>query len=163
MMSAPFFFIILVHAIIIIPCAVESSHTSNATDEQALLERLYLGWNNLQGNIPIEIGQVKNLGLLALLYNNLSGNIPDSLAHLQQIRGLYLGVNELTGTIPSSLGWNCLISHTTSCVDAYLHRIWNEWTCYYKRRCLQLWNNVIRDDDWKEANQQYIRRRNEVA
>jgi hypothetical protein len=55
-----------------------------------IIDRLYLGLNDLQGNILMEIGKLKSIGVLSLTQNNLSRIILDFVAHLQQLRYLYI-------------------------------------------------------------------------
>ena len=59
--------------------------------------------NELTGNIPKELGNLKKLGWLSLRYNNLSGNIPKELGSLESLDGLNVYDNQLSGNIPKEL------------------------------------------------------------
>lgn len=52
--------------------------------------------NNLNGTIPEEIGNLKNLTSLILRDNNLTGKIPSSISNLTQLSSLHLSGNPLT-------------------------------------------------------------------
>ena len=58
----------------------------------------------IRGSIPIGIGNLVNLEMLALCYNNLGGTLPDVHGKLQKLKALYLNDNNFFGPIPSSLG-----------------------------------------------------------
>eukprot|EP00253_Pinus_taeda_P030252 PITA_30252 len=58
------------------------------------LKNLFLGYNQLHGSIPSELGRLSQLNTLYLRHNYLSGKIPPSLSNCE---------NHLTGTIPSSI------------------------------------------------------------
>jgi len=60
--------------------------------------------NNLIGNIPPELGNLKNLNHLSLYDNQLSGSIPQELSNLSNLMSLRLRDNQLTGSIPAELG-----------------------------------------------------------
>ena len=68
------------------------------------LSTLDLGVNRLSGTIPSELGNLSNLWSLVFWGNQLSGTIPSELGNLSSLTGLYLGGNQLSGTIPSELG-----------------------------------------------------------
>ena len=68
------------------------------------LADLNLSKNQISGNIPRELGQLTNLDSLILAYNKLTGEIPTELAQLSNLEGLDLSENQLTGNIPSELG-----------------------------------------------------------
>ncbi|KAG2675066.1 hypothetical protein I3760_13G167200, partial [Carya illinoinensis] len=68
-----------------------------------LSKEILLGHNNLSGNIPIEIGNLKFLRVLNLGYNSFSGNIPDQLSELTNLEHLVLSSNQLSGELPASL------------------------------------------------------------
>ena len=70
----------------------------------ANLERLRLFNNQLAGEIPVELGTLANLTSLSLSQNQLTGAIPTELGSLANLEELYLWGNELTGTIPTELG-----------------------------------------------------------
>lgn len=65
---------------------------------------LLLDNNNLVGELPQEIGNLKNLILLRMDANKLSGSIPESIGDLTQVREIYLEGNQLSGSIPESIG-----------------------------------------------------------
>ncbi|WJX49641.1 hypothetical protein P8452_36047 [Trifolium repens] len=58
----------------------------------------------LGGPLPIEIGNIKNLTLLALDGNNFSGPIPSSLGNCKHLSILRLNENQFSGPIPPSIG-----------------------------------------------------------
>jgi Leucine-rich repeat (LRR) protein len=57
------------------------------------VSHLYLGTNQLTGNIPTELGIMSKLRMLFLEYNQLSGNIPAELGNLSNLAGLNLKGN----------------------------------------------------------------------
>lgn len=59
--------------------------------------------NNLEGQIPDTLGDLKALYFLNLSKNGFSGPIPSTLANLQQLESLDLSWNDLNGVIPSQL------------------------------------------------------------
>ena len=59
--------------------------------------------NQLRGEIPPEIGSLGNVTRLALWANQLSGSIPPELGNLASLEWMALGINELTGEIPPEL------------------------------------------------------------
>ncbi|RXI08820.1 hypothetical protein DVH24_022964 [Malus domestica] len=68
------------------------------------LEVMTLGGNYLSGSIPVDIGNLINLGVLGIGRNLLRGPIPSSISKLSKLYDLSLNHNELSGTIPSSVG-----------------------------------------------------------
>ncbi|XP_026398115.1 LRR receptor-like serine/threonine-protein kinase GSO2 [Papaver somniferum] len=62
-----------------------------------------LSCNNLDGNIPKEIGLLTLLSSLNLSNNYFSGDIPESIADLSGLESLDLNSNKLSGHIPQSL------------------------------------------------------------
>ncbi|KAK8355374.1 hypothetical protein V6Z12_A05G285300 [Gossypium hirsutum] len=65
---------------------------------------LELSGNFLSGQIPKELGLIKNLEQLELYYNqHLSGAIPEELGNLTKLGDLDMSVNMLTGSIPDSI------------------------------------------------------------
>ena len=74
------------------------------TDGEGRVKRLYLGHNELSGEIPPELGNLTNLQALYLWENELSGEIPAELGRLTNLQLLYLNRNKLSGEIPAELG-----------------------------------------------------------
>ena len=68
------------------------------------LYTLQLSQNQLTGAIPSSIGNLTSLESLGLSQNQLSGAIPSSIGNLSSLTHLNLGDNRLTGAIPSSIG-----------------------------------------------------------
>ncbi len=68
------------------------------------LTYLSLADNDLSGVIPTQLGSLTLLGLLDLSRNQLSGNIPVELGSLSSLGSIQLWSNQLTGTIPIELG-----------------------------------------------------------
>ena len=88
-------------------------------DDQGRVVRLDLGFNNLIGVIPPELGGLASLERLRLAGNDLSGPIPPELGDLAKLTSLRLSSNDLSGPIPLELrglaalefldlGWNSL-------------------------------------------------------
>lgn len=68
------------------------------------LEAFFVAYNRFHGEIPSEIGDLIYLKELALLGNHFSGQIPNSLGNLASLTRISLRANNLHGRIPSSLG-----------------------------------------------------------
>ena len=67
------------------------------------LEWMFLNQNQLTGEIPAELGNLTNLARLRLDGNRLTGTIPAELGRLTNLTVLYLSGNPLTGCVPASL------------------------------------------------------------
>ena len=65
---------------------------------------LFLGDNQLTGEIPADLGSLTELEWASLNQNQLTGEIPSELGSLVNLRSLSLGDNHLTGEIPAELG-----------------------------------------------------------
>lgn len=77
-------------------------HGVTVTDNHVI--SLDLAHNNLNGQIPAELGSLTSLTYLALDTNQISGQIPAGLGNLSNLCGLILSSNQLTGQIPTTLG-----------------------------------------------------------
>lgn len=69
---------------------------------------LSLASNRLKGNIPAEIGQlikleILDLGSIKFAYNSLTGEIPEEIGYLKELKSLKLSSNPLSGTIPYNI------------------------------------------------------------
>ena len=74
------------------------------TDSNGRVTELFLGENQLTGEIPPELGNLANLTVLSLVQNQLSGEIPPELGNLGILQELDLVQNQLSGEIPPELG-----------------------------------------------------------
>ena len=72
-------------------------------DDNGRVNGLFLGNNQLTGEIPTELGSLTNLERLRLSKNLLSGEIPAELGRLTNLTVLHLSGNQLTGCVPASL------------------------------------------------------------
>lgn len=59
---------------------------------------------SLVGRIPSELGLMVRLTSLVMSTNDLTGTIPSNLCRLTDLRTLSVSINGLTGTIPSEIG-----------------------------------------------------------
>ncbi|CAI9273905.1 unnamed protein product [Lactuca saligna] len=72
--------------------------------ESSKLESLRFVGSGLSGNLPPQLGNLKNLVHIDLNRNSISGSIPDSLGNLSSLQTLQLGRNSISGTLPDSIG-----------------------------------------------------------
>ncbi|XP_057416805.1 putative receptor-like protein kinase At3g47110 [Lotus japonicus] len=77
---------------------------SSVANFSSQLNQLYIGGNQITGNIPSGLGNLNNLIGLDLEYNLLTGTIPSSFGKFQKMQSLTLNLNKLSGEIPSSIG-----------------------------------------------------------
>ncbi|KAK4707328.1 hypothetical protein R3W88_033102 [Solanum pinnatisectum] len=62
-----------------------------------------LSSNKLTGEIPVELGNMRNIHALNLSHNHFIGRIPNTFSNLQEIESLDLSCNRLNGSIPVGL------------------------------------------------------------
>ena len=74
------------------------------TDPRGRVAQVYMLRNNLDGQIPPEIGRLGELDVLSLLESRLYGPVPIELVQLEKLRELRLHANDLSGLIPPELG-----------------------------------------------------------
>nr|GMD44842.1 BRASSINOSTEROID INSENSITIVE 1-associated receptor kinase 1-like [Ipomoea batatas] len=91
----------------LVPDLGKLEHLQYLHTSQLMMGDLYLPRelykNNIQGTIPEELGNLKNLISLDLYNNNISGTIPPSLGKLKSLVFLRFNDNQLTGRIPREL------------------------------------------------------------
>ncbi|MEJ2305231.1 MAG: hypothetical protein P8Y14_27230 [Anaerolineales bacterium] len=68
------------------------------------LRALGVSSNRLYGTIPVELGNLSELVSLEMSGNQLAGPVPAELGGLRKLRSLSLGNNQLSGSIPPALG-----------------------------------------------------------
>lgn len=89
-------------------------------DDDGRVRSLSLGRNRLNGTIPKEIGNIKNLSFIDLAGNNLTGNIPAAFGNLTSLTEVFLNACDFTGNLPAEIG------NLTNLVDLFLSQ--NELT-----------------------------------
>lgn len=67
------------------------------------LRGIELGWNQMTGTIPPELGSLSSLTVINLQYNSISGVLPSEIASLKSLRTLAIDNSKLTG-LPSNFG-----------------------------------------------------------
>lgn len=83
----------------------DESTWAGVTVTNGSVTQLSLGYNNLSGSLPEEIGDLIELEYLYITSNyNLTGSIPSSLGNLIKLKQLSLSYNSFSGAIPASLG-----------------------------------------------------------
>ena len=73
-------------------------------DTEGYVTKIQLNNNNLQGTLPLQIGNFSRLEHLQLDNNSIRDTIPASIGQLRRLKILFLDDNELTGHIPEELG-----------------------------------------------------------
>ena len=73
-------------------------------DDNGRVNGLFLGGNQLTGEIPAQLGNLTKLEWVSLNQNQLTGEIPPELGSLANLERLRLYNNQLTGEIPAELG-----------------------------------------------------------
>ncbi|OEL29117.1 putative receptor-like protein kinase [Dichanthelium oligosanthes] len=86
------------------------------------LQYLYMGLNQLSGDFPSGIANLRNLIAVSMLGNNFTSELPEWLGTLNRLQRLLLVGNFFTGLIPSSF------SNLSQLVDLYLD--WNQLNGY---------------------------------
>ena len=71
-------------------------------DSSCYIQQINLNDFNLEGQLPSQLEDLKQLEVLALGSNKLFGSLPESIGQLQYLESLDLDTNILTGTIPAS-------------------------------------------------------------
>ncbi len=71
---------------------------------ETTVRTISLGFNQLSGSIPPELGNLTNLQSLVLQGNQLNGSIPPELGNLTNLQDLWLSSTQLSGSIPPELG-----------------------------------------------------------
>jgi len=74
-------------------------------DNNNCVNTLSLNYRNLEGEIPGEIGDLKDLIYLNLETNKINGSIPSSIGNLDKLQQIHLGGNNLSGVIPDEIGF----------------------------------------------------------
>ncbi|KAK1401131.1 LRR receptor-like serine/threonine-protein kinase FLS2 [Heracleum sosnowskyi] len=69
----------------------------------SLVTSIDLSKNNLSGNFPAEITNLRGLVVLNISGNQISGHIPENISNMHQLSSLDLSSNKLSGVIPPSM------------------------------------------------------------
>ncbi|TYI91991.1 hypothetical protein E1A91_D02G034900v1, partial [Gossypium mustelinum] len=82
---------------------IKSGSFSYGGDILEYMSGIDLSCNELTGQIPLELGNLREIHSLNLSRNKLVGVIPSSFSKLKQIESLDLSYNNLSGEIPNQL------------------------------------------------------------
>lgn len=140
-----------------------------STDSEGRVIGINLSNNNLEGEIPIELGNLSNLGSLNLSNNQLTGIISPELCELYNLEYLNLSVNQIIGGIPESFGnlsnlKYCYLNDNqlTGTIPEYLANLTK--LSYIDFSDNMLWGNLpqaITSTDWWKTNGYRCIRQNE--
>ncbi|CAB9510053.1 Leucine Rich Repeat [Seminavis robusta] len=84
---------------------VSSEPTPSICDNNGLYRHLWLDANNLGGTLPEELFLLTTLRTLSLGYNQVEGSIPSQVGQLVELEGLFLNSMKSVGTtIPTEIG-----------------------------------------------------------
>ncbi|WOH15581.1 hypothetical protein DCAR_0935123 [Daucus carota subsp. sativus] len=86
-------------------------HELNYTSGLEFLHSIDLSNNNIDGEIPEELMDLRGLTSLKLAGNHLAGRIPERIGNLERLEFLDLSGNKLFGHIPQSLSNLDFLSH----------------------------------------------------
>ncbi|KAM3197340.1 hypothetical protein ACQJBY_072792 [Aegilops geniculata] len=68
------------------------------------LEKLFIGYNNISGEIPSDISNLAGLKVLQVANTSVSGAIPESIGKLANLVMFFMFNNGLSGLVPPSVG-----------------------------------------------------------
>ena len=100
-------------------------------------DSLDLGYNQLTGSIPPEIGNLTNLTYLNLRSNQLTGSIPPEIGNLTNLTELVLFGNELTGEIPESICELTNLNWSPDFIDWSYSYLYNNQLCPPYPSCVE--------------------------
>lgn len=121
----------------------KNSSGDNAILALTQLQRLDVGFNELEGVFPAIIGQITTLGHLILSSNRLIGTVPTQYKNLNYLTDLYASHNKMTGSLPADLFENMklirLINFARNSITGSLPSSLGKSSC----RGIYLANNVL--------------------
>ena len=88
----------------VVPSAAELASWDGVTLSGGRVTHLDLGWNDLNGTLPAELGNLTELQVLDLHRSKFQGAIPVEVGNLTRLRELNLWWCHLQGPIPAELG-----------------------------------------------------------
>jgi hypothetical protein len=109
-----------------------------------ILEELHLQGNLLNGSIPAEFGELKNIRIVDLSFNALAGPMFPWSAPLLTLQGLFLSNNHLNGIIPAEIGHilpNIAVLNLSS--NAFMATLPKSLLCSKSLNCLDVSNNNL--------------------
>lgn len=109
------------------------------------LLKLDMSHNLLQGNLPTEIGNLKDLNLMDLRNNTFTGGLVPSLQNMVSLQDLLMSNNLLLGGTLMSIGWSNMVNLTTLDLSntGITGSIPNSLLGLKSMRCLALDNNHL--------------------
>ena len=81
-----------------------STNWHGITVENNTITEINLSMNNLNGQIPTSIENLKSLQKLNLGFNKLNGTIPNQITSCTSLTSIQLFMNQIEGEIPANIG-----------------------------------------------------------